>query len=182
MESNMFYHSYMAAFEIPSSNNIRRSSLSSCCRVKPCSFDEVFTTSTERISYLLPYSSTEGIHKVIPAETRNVVVKSWRAAGTHDVRHRHPTSEWSDDANTDLRRNFHHEVVLWRIHLYQKTYLVACHHCWGKEMKKTPLTTSKTHPMVQSCTRVHESSFTRVKGKVTIQISRSSVDLGCTLD
>jgi len=115
----MFYHSYMAAFEIPSSNNVRRSSSSSCCRVKPCSFDEVLTTSTERISYLLPYSSTEGVHKVLPAETRNVIVKSWSATGTHDVRHAHPTSEWSNDAYTELWRYFHHDMAYYGVSLHR---------------------------------------------------------------
>jgi len=77
MESNTFYMSYMAAFEIPSSPTSVVQQASSF-NVKPCrQFDGVSTTLSERISYLLPYASTEGVHKVLPAQTKNVIVKLW---------------------------------------------------------------------------------------------------------
>ena len=77
MESNNFYRSYMAAFEIPSSINQERRTSSAGCRRTSCNIVGLSSTSTsERISYLLPYSSKEGVYNVLPTEQSYLVVKN----------------------------------------------------------------------------------------------------------
>ena len=76
MESNGFYASYMNAFELASKDVIRRPEIF----LKPCYFDGI--KKSERIAYLLPYSSSEGINKVLPAKSYNVIVKKESYATT----------------------------------------------------------------------------------------------------
>merc|ERR1712013_441019 len=77
MESNNFYRSYMAAFEMPSSINQERRTSSVGCRTTFGNIVGLSSTSTsERISYLLPYSSKEGVYNVLPAEQNYFIVKN----------------------------------------------------------------------------------------------------------